>query len=267
MKTPAPAVIVAVAVAALAGCTSFAFKNSGKGTAPGDLMSRDAMVKIPGGVYDMGAQNAEADEYPPHKVELKGFYIDKLEVTRGDYARCADARVCRHIPKNDADADLQDPDKHPVVGVNWYDAEKYCEWVGKRLPTEAEWEYAARAPKMDKFPWPGFWDPQKANAAGVRDGFERTAPVGSYPAGASGYGVMDMGGNVAEWTADWYEATWYQKSPGTNPKGPQEDTGSKVVRGGSWSSNGEYLLRSTSRTSLNPHISKDSVGFRCAADR
>jgi sulfatase modifying factor 1 len=252
------------------GCTSFAFRNSGKGTAPSELMSRDAMVKIPGGTFDMGAQNAEPDEYPPHKVEVSGFLIDKFEVTVGDYARCIDAKVCRKLPEFDEDEnapELTTPEKHPVASVSWFDANKYCEWVGKRLPTEAEWEYAARAPKMEKFPWVGMADDTRANSAGSKDGFPKTAPVGSFPKGASGYGVMDMSGNVAEWTNDWYDAKWYDHSPGTNPKGPEAPTGSKVVRGGSWTSNGDYLLRSTSRVSLEPNISNDGVGFRCAADK
>ena len=291
----APAVVAQaiVALAAVgvvgAGCTSFAFKNSGKGTAPSELMDRAAMVKIPGGAFDSGAQEAEPDEYPPHKVTVHDFYIDKTEIAAGDYARCVQARVCRApAPDDDDDGDKDKSDRVPVVGVSWFDAVKYCEWVDKRLPTEAEWEFAARAPKLGKFPWEGRFDPNRANTAGASDGYERLAPVGSFPTGASGYGLLDMSGNAAEWVNDWYLAVEYNELCGLgqakigpdgkalpqgdckttkDPTGPQTPTGTKVVRGGSWTSNGDYLVRATSRTSLDPNISNDSVGFRCAADK
>lgn len=271
------------AVLLLPACTSFSFKNTGKGTAPSELMDRAAMVKIAGGTFDMGAPEAEADEYPPHKVEITSFLLDKTEVSAGDYGRCVQAHVCR-APTLDDDAKEGMTDRHPIVGVSWYDAKKYCDWVGKRLPTEAEWEYAARAPKLGKFPWDGRFEPSLANTAGSADGYERTAPVGSFPKGKTGYGVLDMAGNAAEWVADWYEATQYQKACGLgpppsdgkpaqgdcktvkDPKGPETDTGGKVVRGGSWSSNGDYLVRATARTSLEPNVSNDATGFRCAAD-
>ena len=281
-------VVVVVSLSALAGCTSFAFKNTGRGSAPDELKSRSAMVAIKGGPFDQGAMNAEPDEYPPHKVEVSSFVIDKTEVTVGAYGRCVQAHVCR-APSLDDDAKEGVTDAHPVVGVSWNDAARYCEWVGKRLPTEAEWEYAARAPRMGKFPWDGRYDATVTNTSGSADGFERTAPVGSFPKGASGYGLLDMGGNAAEWVADWYDAVYYGKLCGItvveqpkegetakpvgdckvthDPKGPEASTGSKVVRGGSWVSNGDYLVRATSRTSLDPNVSNDAVGFRCAADK
>ena len=258
------AAAVACALVA-AGCTSFGFKSTGKGTAPDELMTRATMVKVPGGSFEMGAINAEPDEYPPHKIEVLGFVIDKTEVTVGDYDRCVQARVCR-APKLDEDAKEGVTERHPVVGVSWYDAVKYCEWVGKRIPTEAEWELAVRAPRFPKFPWDGRFDPMKVNTRGDADGYARTAPVGSFPAGASGLGLLDAAGNAAEWTADWYEATWYGKSPAANPKGPDAGTGSKVVRGGSWSDN-DYLVRTTVRIGIDPNVSNDTIGFRCAADR
>jgi formylglycine-generating enzyme required for sulfatase activity len=257
----------AVALATLgfiAGCTSFSFKKSGRGAAPGELKDRSVMVKIPGGVFEMGAPSSEPDEYPPHKVDITGFLIDKTEVTIGDYDRCVQARACRAPNVNDPSEDITS--RHPVVGVSWYDANKYCEWVGKRLPTEAEWELAARAPRFTAFPWDGRFDPTKANTRGEADGYSRTAPVGSFPKGASGYGLLDMAGNAAEWTSDWYETTYYQKSAPRDPKGPETPTGTKSVRGGSWSDN-DYLVRSTARVSFDPNLSNDGVGFRCAADR
>ncbi|HEY4222732.1 MAG TPA: formylglycine-generating enzyme family protein [Myxococcota bacterium] len=279
------AVVALVAAAVLAtACTSFSFKSGGKGAAPDELKDRSVMVKIVGATFDMGAQEGEADEYPPHKVEITSFLMDKTEVTAGDYGRCVQAHACRPPVIEDEESKANTTERHPVVGISWFDADKYCAWVNKRLPSEAEWELAARAPKMNKFPWDGRFEPTLANTAGSADGYERTAPVGSFPKGASGYGLLDMAGNAAEWTNDWYDAVAYQKACGLgppsaegkpvvgdcktvkNPKGPEAATGSKVVRGGSWTSNGDYLVRATSRTSADPNVSSDSVGFRCASD-
>jgi formylglycine-generating enzyme required for sulfatase activity len=285
-------ILLAVVAALALGCTSFAFKKTGKGAAPDDLKDRSRMVKIPGGTFEMGAPSSEPDEYPPHKVALDGFLIDKTEVTIEEYNRCVEARSCR-APNVVDDSENVTP-QNPVVGVSWYDATKYCEWLGKRLPTEAEWEYAARAPRFQVFPWEGKLDPAKVNLRGNADGYERTAPVGSFPKGQTGLGLLDMGGNAAEWVADWYDATYYGKvsgliAPGattmptgetkggdekpattlrtaTNPKGPEASTGTKVVRGGAWS-DADYLARTTARVSLDPNLSNDAVGFRCAADR
>jgi len=255
---------ICTAVAALsAGCTSFTFKQSSKGTAPQDLQDRDKMAMIEGGTFEMGWKNGEPDEFPSHKVALSPFLMDKVEVTVGDYARCVDARVCKPIS---ALGTPEVPDNHPVVGVNWYEAKRYCEWVGKRLPTEAEWEYAARRPHATLYPWNGPADPKKANARGAQDGHEFTAPVGSFPTGQSSNKVFDLAGNASEWTADWYEATYYQKSPDRNPTGPEAPTGERVVRGGSWS-DPDYVLRSTTRLGLDPNVSNSAVGFRCVASR
>lgn len=256
--------LVLVTVVLAASCTSFSFRQTGKGSAPTELQERAHMVKLPGGVYEMGAQNAEPDEFPPHKVEIRSFLLDKAEVTVKEYDACVKARVCRPAALNEEARAVLTPE-HPISGVSWYDALKFCEWVGKRLPTEAEWEYAARAPRFGKYPWDGPFEAKQANIRGDADGYPRTAPVGSFPAGKSGHGVLDMGGNVTEWTADWYEATWYQKSPGANPTGPEASTGSRAVRGGSWSDT-DYMVRSTVRLGIDPNLSNDSIGFRCAAD-
>jgi formylglycine-generating enzyme required for sulfatase activity len=250
-----------VVTAACVGCTSFAFPGKGKGSAPDALKDRRKMVKIPAGTFRMGSENAQPDEFPVHDVDINGFLLDTTEVTLRDYRACVSAKVCRKPALGNEETD----ENKPVVGVSWEDANKYCGWVAKRLPTEAEWEYAARAPKNSAFPWDGRFAPTKVNARGTEDGYEKTAPVGSFLDGASGYGVLDMAGNVAEWTADWYESTWYQKSERSNPRGPEGTTGSRSVRGGSWADN-DYLVRSTSRGSLDPNVSNDSVGFRCAAE-
>jgi formylglycine-generating enzyme len=245
----------------LCGCTRFAFKDTGKGTAPDEIVSRDHMVSFDGGTFQMGAVSAEPDEFPVHKVTVKAFRLDKNEVTVGDYQQCVDRGVC-------AAPSLTVPgatELHPVVGVNWAGAQRYCGWAGKRLPTEAEWEYGARFPLFGPFPWEGKLEPGRLNERGDADGHARTAPVGSFASGHSPRGVHDMAGNVAEWTADWYEANYYTKSPPSDPKGPATDTGTRVVRGGSWSTNA-FRARSTARFGQDPNVSNDAVGFRCAAD-
>ncbi len=246
-----------------AACTSFSFPGrEGQGAAPSELRDRERMVQVPGGRFLMGNAQAKPDEYPPHDVEIAPFRLDRNEVTNAAYRSCVDAGVCQASTYAD-DKDLGGP-RHPVVGVNWLNAVKYCQWVGKRLPTEAEWELAARTPELSIFPWQGRFQPTLANLRGDVDGYAKTAPVGSFPEGASGLGLLDMAGNAAEWTADWYDTLYYQTSPERAPKGPSVSTGSRVVRGGSWADT-DYEARTTRRDSLDPNFGKDSVGFRCAA--
>jgi formylglycine-generating enzyme required for sulfatase activity len=254
----------ALVVLFLSGCTTFAF-TAGKAPAPDELKDRSTMIRVEGRAFPMGAQHADPDEYPEHSVEVSTFLLDKNEVRLGEYLRCVSGRVCRHAPALNEDVRASMTPDHPAVGVSWYDAKKYCEWIGKRLPTEAEWELAARAPRMGKFPFDGAFGPTVVNGRGAADGFDRTAPVGSFPLGVSGLGVMDMAGNAAEWTADWYDATFYPKSPVKNPTGPPVATGNKTYRGGGWTCP-EYECRSTRRMGLDPNLSNDSVGFRCASE-
>jgi formylglycine-generating enzyme required for sulfatase activity len=263
VRTIAAVAVVAVVVVALAVCTSFAFKKGGKGTAPSDLQDRANMVSIDPGSFEMGSKIAEPDEFPQHKVTLSGFMIDKHEVTLGDYALCVEARVCKALPPNGET--WETTANHPVVGVTWYDAKRYCEWVGKRLPTEAEWEFAARRSNANVYPWSGPFKANLANSRTEADGFAHTAPVGSFAGGNTPNGVQDMAGNASEWVADWYESTWYQKTNDRDPTGPEAPTGAKGVRGGSWS-DPDHLLRSTCRLGVDPNISNTAIGFRCAGN-
>jgi formylglycine-generating enzyme required for sulfatase activity len=256
--------LVIVALVGAAACTSFSFPcKGGSQAAPSELKDRSEMATMPAGKYLMGFANGEPDEFPAHEVQLPSFLIDRTEVTNGSYRACVQAKACR---EGTFDKDpILGRARHPVVGISWRDAKRYCKWVEKRLPTEAEWEYAARAPAFSIFPWEGRFKAALVNARGDVDGYDKTAPVGSFPEGRSGLGLYDMAGNVSEWVSDAYDAVYYKNSPSDSPTGPALSTGSRVVRGGSWADN-DYLLRSTARAALDPNLRRDSVGFRCVAE-
>ena len=225
------------------------------------------MIFIPAGKFLMGSPEGEGsdDEHPPHEVFLNAFYIDKYEVTNAQYKLFTDAtgHPGSHL-WNDEEYNHLD---QPMVAATWRDAVAYAEWAGKRLPTEAEWEKSARGTDSRKYPWGNEWDGSKCNyRAWVGDGHYRIylALVGSFPDGASPYGVMDMAGNVLEWCADWYDKDYYSQSPPVNPKGP--DTGSsRVLRGGGADDN-SYQLRCAHRDNEGPGTSGLYIGFRCVQD-
>lgn len=236
----------------------------------------DQMVLIPAGTFTMGSDRRAADEKPAHKVYLQSYYISKHEVTNAEYyefwidIRDKKTLKTRHTPENFTHHPHIGPwperatkhPNHPVVGVSWHDAEAYAEWKGMRLPTEAEWEKAARGYTERTFPWGNALE-LYANTAEKNDGYEnRLSPVGSYPKGKSFFGVLDMAGNVWEWTADWYNDVYYYHSPKQNPTGPS--TGSwRVIRGGSWI---DKIARcsTTFRFYLYPSLKTSFVGFRLA---
>ncbi len=223
------------------------------------------MVAIPKGEFTMGSP--EHGDETPHKVVLDAYKIDKYEVSNKQYGEFIKAT------KHAAPAYWDDPrvnsPEQPVVGVNWHDAKAYCEWSGKRLPTEAEWEHAAKGPKGDNhYPWGHKFDAKKVNY-GQQHG--RTAPVDAYPEGASGFGVYNMAGNVFEWVEDWYMPDYYKHSPALNPAGP--DAGLdfanqgqvKVLRGGSWFAP-QTSLHTSHRFWNQPENNSYGIGlgFRCA---
>jgi formylglycine-generating enzyme required for sulfatase activity len=227
------------------------------------------MVHVPKGEFEMGSDVGEADERPVHKVGLDEFWFDQTAVTNSQYALCVKARECGVSGYVD-DVDFGGGD-YPVVGVSWYDAANYCEWVGARLPTEAEWEYAARGPENLVYPWGNSFDCLRGNFDDETsldiisfgcDGYLKTSPVGSFPEGASWCGVLDLSGNVWDWVEDWYAE--YPSENQENPTG--SITGEyKVIRGGSWGSDNNLLLRGASRNSRDPNGSNNIViGFRCA---
>lgn len=220
------------------------------------------MVLVPAGEFIMGSDKGDDDEKPVHRVHLDSFYIDKFEVTNGKFAKFIDA-IKGEPPWgfDDKDTPVTHADQ-PVRWVTWLDATAYCQWAGKRLATEAEWEKAARGMDGRLYPW-GDEAPTPAHAVfGQKEGSESLPPFSNRDKGKSPYGAQDMAGSLYEWVADWYDDEYYEKSPSQNPRGPSEG-GQKVQRSGSYSNN-PYRLRSSFRTKDNPTEARPNVGFRCA---
>jgi formylglycine-generating enzyme required for sulfatase activity len=228
------------------------------------------MVLVSAGEFTMGSPDGEggSDEHPQHTVDLDAYYIDQYEVTVERYKRFM-TQAKRANPGYWDQVKLRRDAKKPVVGIDWNDAQAYCEWAGKRLPTEAEWEKAARGTDKRTYPWgeskpnsstANFgkaYEPEKAYA-------EKLKAVGSYKRGKSPFGAYDMAGNVWEWVADWYDKDYYRNSPEKDPQGPSSGK-SKVLRGGSWYSN-PTRLRSADRGRGSPASRNAFDGVRCAHD-
>ena len=258
-------------------------------TRPTDDM---AMVYVPAGEFEMGSTDAQLDEAvalcnqamvcpreefedekPAHTVALDGFWIDRTEVMNAQYRGCVEAGRCKNPEFHNYRYRDAAWTNHPMVYVDWFAAGAYCEWTGARLPTEAEWEYAARGPEGRVFPWgdefAGDWlnycdaNCTKPHADETADdGYEYTAPVGSYPNGVSWVGALDMVGNVTEWVADPYDE--YPSQRQENPTGPASGEG-RVLRGGNWT-HVPATLRGASRKGFPPGRSWSDTGFRCARD-
>lgn len=251
-------------------------------TSAGDGM---VQVYIPGGNFQMGGFDGDAqkDEHPTHQVSISPFWMDKLEVTNGMYQLCVLAGSCKspsEIKSATRDSYFANKDftDYPVIFVSWQDANDYCKWAGRRLPTEAEWELAARgSADFRRYPW---GDQSPDNSLANFDNQARdTMRVGSFPKGASPFGVLDMSGNVWEWVSDFYGAEYYNQSGAQDPTGP--NTGSiaknRVIRGGSWTDNFKEVRVSNRGYAKTPDLSADSkseaykgernnrTGFRCVA--
>lgn len=225
------------------------------------------MVYVPAGEFVMGSPETEGEdqEHPQRRVYLDGFWIDRTEVTNAQYRACMEAGVCDR-PRCGQPAGFGAPDQ-PVVCVSWNQAHLYCRWAGARLPSEAEWEKAARGTSGRRYPW-GDQPPScdlaiLSDESGLGCGRGSTWPAGSKPAGASPYGALDMAGNVWEWVADSYLSDYYVNAPERNPPGPDFGMG-HVVRGGSYL-NPPAALRSAQRLGNLPLNAFDSLGYRCAA--
>ena len=223
------------------------------------------MILIPEGEFIMGAEGGE--NQPSHRVFLNDYWIDQTEVTNGMYALCVKDGVCQE--PSQADSHTRESyygnstyADYPVIYVSWDQAQAYCHWVGARLPTEAEWEKAARGTDERQYPW-GNEAPSNL-LLNYGDQIGDTTPVGSYPSGASPYEVLDLSGNVWEWVADWFDGDYYTASPYKDPQGP-DDGQLHVTRGGSWSQPEKYGLNTaTWRAMALPEYTKDDLGFRCA---
>jgi len=219
------------------------------------------MVLVPEGEFTMGSNDGDDHEQPVHKIFLDAYYIDKYEVTNTLYKACVDAEVCDRPSIATRVNYYDDPQyaQHPVVHVDWNMVNEYCEWRGARLPTEAEWEKAARGTDGRTYPWGEEIDGAFAN---YDNNVGDSTPVGGYENGVSPYGAYDMAGSAFEWVADWHDASYYASSPGANPTGP--DSGDfRVVRGGAWTSKFSSV-RSAYRLRYDPTDTNFTIGFRCS---
>jgi formylglycine-generating enzyme required for sulfatase activity/tetratricopeptide (TPR) repeat protein/photosystem II stability/assembly factor-like uncharacterized protein len=233
------------------------------------ISPKDSMVMayVPAGEFAIGSDVGSSNEKPVHTVYLDSFWIDQTEVTNRMYSLCVSAGVCQ-APKELYSYSRLDYygnsefENYPVIFIDWEMAKTYCTWAERRLPTEAEWEKAARGTAGYTYPWGEEMGCDMANGMGCKG---ETIPVREYEFGKSPYGVYDLAGNVMEWVADWYSATYYESSPRENPGGPSSGV-YHVLRGGSWKSN-EFSLRSSYRLGLIPDMTNlYLIGFRCAVE-
>jgi formylglycine-generating enzyme required for sulfatase activity len=221
------------------------------------------MVLVPAGEFTMGGNEA-VTEKPVHQVSLDAYYMDKYEVTVGQYAKFLEA-TSRKAPPEWKILNQPSHQQHPVVMMDWSDANRYCHWAEKRLPTEAEWEKAARGTDGRMYPWGNdLPTPQRANYGKKKwDKHAALVPVGTMEDGKSPYGIHDMAGNAWEWVSDWYDRVYYKNSPSQNPKGPEHGD-FKVLRGGSWHSKPESLHSANRNYSPPEHHQNHYNGLRCA---
>lgn len=241
------------------------------------------MVVIPAGSFLMGSkymeemsQNARLEETPQREVYLNAFYIDKYELTNAEYweflqhiretrdhSKCypGEPKNKDHTPEKWYEDRYYDNPGFPITRIDWYDAYAYAAWAEKRLPTEAEWEKAARGTDGRRFPWGDVF-----SATRVNWGATGSLTVGSYDEGKSVFGCHDMAGGAMEWCNDWFDRYYYKRGPASNPKGPEKSTGVRSMRGGSLFANSAYLLRCTKRSLGKPDERNKAVGFRCVAD-
>lgn len=222
--------------------------------------SEHEMVLIPAGMFLMGSDSTSSDEGPLQSLYLPAFYIDRYEVTNSEYKKFIDA-TGRAKPSHWRNGIYPSgEDRYPVVGISWYDARAYAQWAGKRLPTEAEWEKAARGDDGRTYPWGDDFVADWVNAKGDGDVYPQTAPVGAFPKGVSPYGLFDMSGNVWEWTENWFD-----RYPGNMMENASYGEQYRVIRGGSWI-NFDGNVRTFNRGKYYPSDTSLLLGFRCALD-
>jgi formylglycine-generating enzyme required for sulfatase activity len=232
---------------------------------PGEEPVREEMVSIPAGPFIRGTDHGGFDEQPQRTLALDAFAIDRYEVTNFQYQKFVDATGHRKSGPPARYAKNMSKMRginQPVVYVSWEDAEDYCHWKGKRLPTEAEWEKAMRGTDGRLWPWGNVEQPNGANWARVQDGHDVSASVGTVLTDKSPYGVMDGAGNVMEWVADWYGETYFKEAPERNPPSPDHGV-FRVLRGGGYATTGADI-RITSRSKMVSDFRDETIGFRCA---
>jgi formylglycine-generating enzyme required for sulfatase activity len=270
MRVPArcfPFVCGMLWMLALVGCREARHPNQATGAPEG-------MVFVPAGPFPMGRDDGPEDERPARTVHVDAFSIDRTEVTNAQYKALCDST--RHLYPNNPAWDIHyfvDKPDSPVINITWEQAKSYCEWAGKQLPTEAQWEKAARGAEGRIYPWGNEYIAGRANMASPAaagpdssapdgDAYYRAAPVGSFPEGASPYGALDMAGNVWEWCADWFDHTYYPVAPAKNPTGPAEPKPWRSVRGGGFSSPPSDAVASN-RSKHKPDGIIHHLGCRC----
>lgn len=236
----------------------------GIGSTSRSLKDEMVLVYIPAGEFTMGSENGNDDEKPVHQVYLDAFWIDQTEVTNAMYAKCVEANKCDPPDSKSSQTrssyfDNPEFSEYPVLYVSWNDALAYCSWVGRTLPTEAEWEKAARGTEEGIYPW-GNISPKNGLLNYSDSYYGDTTKVGSFPEGASVYGVLDMAGNVWEWVSSQYQTYPYYENDGREYLNSPV---SKALRGGAWNNNGNGV-RSTLRGGFLPTIAANNLGFRCA---
>ncbi|BFU94039.1 MAG: conserved exported protein of unknown function [Nitrospira sp.] len=267
---------VAVGVLSLAAASPEPMKD-GQAADTKTVAGKDGapMILIPAGAFKMGSNEGLPNERPEHQVLLDNYYIDQYEVTLSLYRKFLESGNHDSPPTWDDEAATTVGDR-PAVGMKWDDATAYCEWVGKRLPTEAEWEKAARGTDGRRYPWGhmqpfvdianynrGVWVSEAVTLVSVTSGLEgMSVRHGLKTGGKSPYGLAHMAGNASEWVADWYDREFYQQSPEKNPTGPSKGE-KRVIRGGSWADL-PPALRVTARFSAEPEFEDRTIGFRCA---
>ncbi len=286
-NTPAPTNTAAPSRTPRPTSTNLPTPTLGVGSSYINPVDGARLLYIPAGEFEMGSNDGYSDERPVHMMYLDAYWMYETEVTNTQFAHFVAATGHRTDAEQVGSSDvfsgnqwnivtgaywerpagpsstLNGLEDHPVIHVSWNDAVAYCVWAGVRLPTEAEWEKAARGTDGRTYPWGNTWNSRNANSGEAGDGYEQTAPVGSFPGGASPYGLQDMAGNVWEWVSDWYSSGYNSNSPASNPQGPNNGE-YRVLRGGSWLDI-EDLLRSAYRYSYSPAFSFNYFGFRCAS--